>query len=155
MRNVVSKSGVWMGLAILSYLLSSSAMAEPPGRERTRHHEKRFNQMIEQLDLTSAQKKKIDELRKSQKEKLQKKHEAKREAGKKFHEAMGKDAKESELRKLFKRKQKAKMELDKARFEMALEVRQVLTPEQRKKFHMLKKEQKKHRKKLRQFRKQR
>ena len=145
-------------LALMALCTGSAMAGQHKGGERHRgdYHEK----LMKKLDLTDEQEKKIAEIREQKGKELDEKRKAVREAQEALHEAMGKDADEAALRSLFAKVQSAKADKASTRFEMALAIRAVMTPEQRAKFHELKskksewhKEKRKSRKEKRKARK--
>lgn len=91
--------------------------------------------ILEELNLTAEQKSKINEYRERDKEAFKAKREAVQNARRKLEEAMDNPAAgEEELKNLFSEVAKARSEVEAARFESMLNIRALLTPEQRKKF---------------------
>jgi Spy/CpxP family protein refolding chaperone len=88
---------------------------------------------LKELGLTPEQKEKIQAIRKSGKENMQKLREDAKSAHQKLAEAHKKDASKAELTQLFNTAQEKQQAVAKQRFSQAMEIRDVLTPEQRKK----------------------
>ncbi len=85
------------------------------------------------LGLSDEQREKMRKLResaKAEKESMRKAHKEQRDA---FKDLMKSDKSSSELRKAFQALQESKNKMATARFEHRLQVRDILTPEQRKK----------------------
>lgn len=95
----------------------------------------RMARMVSELNLTEEQQKKIKELRDQDKEVMEQKQAAAQETRKKLAEAMkNPSTTDEELRNLFNQADAARDALQTARFDDALAVRSLLTPEQIKKF---------------------
>ncbi len=88
---------------------------------------------LQALNLTDEQKNKIKELRKASGEANKETRNALKEGRKALEEAMG-DAKKADLLAKFDSLAGLRAKLSRARFEMMLSVREILTPEQRQKF---------------------
>lgn len=86
------------------------------------------------LKLTEEQKNKIKEIRKSSKDANQETHEALKAGRKAMQELMTGDGKKDEILAKFDSLQSQRNKMARARFEMMLAVRDVLTPDQRKQF---------------------
>jgi periplasmic protein CpxP/Spy len=95
---------------------------------------KAFREALKSLNLSAEQKEKIASIRKSGKEANKEARAALMDARKKGDELLKSDAKKEELVAHFESTQTLRNKLAKARFEMMLAVRDVLTPEQRQKF---------------------
>jgi len=121
-----------MSLILGTSLLAASAYGEPAGppEGEGRHMER----MVKELNLTEAQKKQFKEIKKEQKDAVKAHRKNAKAAMGKLHQAMQSDASEAELRKLHEQVIKIRNEGATARFEKALAIRKILTPEQRKKF---------------------
>lgn len=100
--------------------------------------ERRIEKFISKLDLSDEQKEKIKDVRGQAKEKLKAAREKKREAFKALATLMKSDTNDEKgIREAFKNLQAVKTDAENAHFETILEIRNVLTPEQREKFHGL------------------
>ncbi|MBL7665845.1 MAG: Spy/CpxP family protein refolding chaperone, partial [Bacteriovoracaceae bacterium] len=122
--------------AIISLSFSTSAHAG--GKGRGGH----FKEMFEKLNLSAEQKTQLENLRKGDKDKegMKAKRQQKKELRKKMDEAFAGNASKEELTKLHTEMQSLRTEADNARFQRILSIREILTPEQRKKFQELKAE---------------
>ncbi len=89
---------------------------------------------MEELNLSEAQREKIKALHESNRPQFEKDREAMHQAKTRFDEAMDGDGSPDEIRKRFHALQKARDAMMSFGFEQALAVREILTPEQRKKF---------------------
>jgi len=98
--------------------------------------------LFQELNLQSSQKEKIQKIHENYRESMKQKREAVKEAKKNLEQAMLSDADDTTLRKYFSSFQNARSEMMKLHFEQALEIRKILTPEQRKKFEEAKKKMK-------------
>ena len=96
-------------------------------------------QMMEQLDLTPEQRTKLDALRKASRDKISAVKDEMRQSQEKLTQALQSNTSTDELRKLHKKNQELKNKMSDARFDQVLAIRQVLTPEQQKKFQELRK----------------
>lgn len=98
--------------------------------------------MLEQLDLTDTQKEALTNIREGNRSKFKEMHSKKRELKEKLREGFQSDLSVSELRKLHKEMQSISQILGDLRFENQMKIREILTKEQRKKFHELKQSRK-------------
>lgn len=97
--------------------------------------EGRMQEMVKTLDLTEAQQKQMKELHEKNKAELKTKRAAKKAAFESLRTTLEKDdASDDQIRTAYQGLQTAKSNVAQARFDMMLEIRKVLTPEQRKKF---------------------
>lgn len=96
--------------------------------------ERKMKRMVEELNLTEEQQKKIKAIQENQKDDFIAKKKAAHQARRALKDAMQGDATDDDLRKLYDASQKAKADFSKTRFEQVLSIRAVLTPEQKKKF---------------------
>ena len=104
--------------------------------------------ILDQLNLTEDQKKKIESLRKSQKDEAKKTREAQKSAHEALQSAMSDPAKtEEELKKLHDAVVEANLKMMNDRFNNLLATRALLTEDQKKKFAELHKNMPKKRKK--------
>ncbi len=95
---------------------------------------------MEELNLSEAQREKIKALHESNRPQFEKDREAMHQAKTRFDEAMDGDGSPDEIRKRFQALQKARDAMMSFGFEQALAVREILTPEQRKKFQELRRD---------------
>lgn len=131
---MTSKKVIGICLLLMGVLVGGSAFAEygsggKPGPDRE-HHKK----WVEELNLTEAQKQQLHEIRESYRDKMSADRQAMRDAKTKLREALQSDASEADLRNQYMTIQALKKDLSTTRFEKILAIRQILTPEQRKKF---------------------
>ena len=107
------------------------------------HHDKKEGQdfpsskMIEKLGLSKDQTNQLKVIREKNKGALEAKQKSVKANDEQLGEAMRKDTPDADLKKLFESVQDAKRALAEARFDKMLEVRKILTPEQRQKFKEL------------------
>ncbi len=92
---------------------------------------------LAQLNLTDEQKKKVGEIREKSRADLQAKREAVRTAGEAFKKAMTPENTSADIMSKFTDFQTKRNEFGKAHMEKRMAIREVLTPEQRKKMHEL------------------
>jgi Spy/CpxP family protein refolding chaperone len=90
--------------------------------------------MVEKLKLTDDQVKSLKALHEKHRSSMEADRKALRANRDALRDAMEKDTPEKDLRKLFEAVRKTEGELSEKRFAHILEVRKVLTPEQRKEF---------------------
>ncbi len=130
------KTRITMGIAALAVatLFSSAAWAEH-GHDGDR--KERHERMAEELNLSPEQKTQMEAIRAKYKEPMKQKKDAVRAARKTLQESMQGDANEATLRAQFKTVHQAKDAAAELRFEKILEIRAILTPEQRKKFRAM------------------
>jgi len=95
--------------------------------------------MVSQLNLTEKQQKEIKKIRESHKNKTETKRNAVRKAKEDLDNAMTGKAKQKDLLKKFNVLQDARADVARLSFEKMLAVREVMTPEQRTKFHDMRK----------------
>lgn len=131
-------------LALAVFVFSNySVNAEAHGHKG----HKGYDKIYQELDLSDSQKKQLEEIRLKFKENRKEIYDQMRTAKDKLHDAMKADASKEELRKLHAEVQQIKIEKGNQRFEKVLMIRDILTPEQRVKFHELKEEKKRYHKK--------
>lgn len=105
-----------------------------PAKKYDQIKERKMKRMIEELNLTEDQQKKIKAIQDGQKDAFVAKKKVVREKRKALKKAMQEDTTDAELRKLNDAAENARLEFSKLRFELVLAIRAVLTPEQKKKF---------------------
>lgn len=98
--------------------------------------------LFQQLDLNEEQKEQIKAIRQGKKEKIKSLKERSKSDREAFKSAMDSDASKSKLKSLRKKMIKSKQSLKDHQFETMLEIRELLTAEQRAKFRELKSEMK-------------
>ena len=94
-------------------------------------------QMMEQLNLTPEQRTKLDALRKANRDKVSGMRDEMRKSQEQLTQAFQSNASNDELRKIHKKSQEVKNKMSDAQFDQVLAIREVLTPEQKKKFQEL------------------
>jgi len=95
--------------------------------------------LFQELNLKDSQKEKIQKIHENYRESMKQKKETVKEAKKNLEQAMATDTDDATLRKYFDSFQNARNDMMKLHFEQALEIRKILTPDQRKKFQEAKK----------------
>lgn len=120
-------------LTLLALGLSQPALARGPGGGRGGM----WKAALEKLGLSAEQKDKIKAIRKSRESANKETREALKEARKSMEEAVKGDASKSDLLAKFESLQTLRNKMGRQRFDMILEVREVLTPEQRKNFRSM------------------
>ena len=139
-----SHKTLWSGLLILGLILSGSVTQADDKKAGHGGHD--HQKWVEELDLSAEQQKQLQEIRESYREKMKPKRSEIHEARKKLNDALKTDASEDSLRKQFGELQKMRQDIGSLHFEKILDIREILTPEQRKKFRGLVKEHRRHRK---------
>lgn len=145
-----------LGSGVLVLALASPAVAQPRGGggRSSDGPRMRANQMMEDLGLSQDQEAKIKAIREAQRPKMQANRSEMKQVGqqlkdkrKELGSAMQSDASESSLKSKFDEIQKLKkkafdqrQKTEALRFDNSLEIRKILTPEQRKKFRGFMKE---------------
>ncbi len=127
---------------LLIFCLLSSSLASPtiraeddsPKGEQSIEHKnhKNHERMLEGLDLSEEQRKAIKEIRQANKEKMKQLRSEQKTAREALMAAQKSGStSDSELKKLFDAAAEKRLALEKARFNNMLDIRKVLTPEQR------------------------
>ncbi|MEM7552869.1 MAG: Spy/CpxP family protein refolding chaperone [Cyanobacteria bacterium P01_A01_bin.84] len=98
----------------------------------------KMKKMLEQLNLTTEQQEQIKSIREKYKEGNQGLRQQIREAKKEMQSLMASEASDNDLRAKHKSIQGLKQQMGEKRFDMMLEIRQVLTQEQRQKLAEMK-----------------
>ena len=105
-----------------------------PFAGRAREMRDHFLGVVEKLDLSDAQKEKLHEIRRRSPSVLMPKKQALIEARMDLHDLMAKsDADANQMRKAHEKLLRARDELQAAAFDLRLQMRELLTPEQREK----------------------
>lgn len=119
-------------LVLLVFLaMGTSAHAEE-------QHESRFiKKMTAELELSSAQQKKLKKIHDSSKADMKSKHKAMLEAQDTLDKTLHSDASDDEVRTKFNDLVKKQDDFTKARLEKILQVRKILSPEQRAKLQAM------------------
>jgi len=113
---------------------------------------RRGGDILEELDLTEAQKSELESIRSQYQPQLQQKRDALFSAHKTMREMMTTEASSDQLRRQHEQVQNLAEEMSDLRFESMLEMREVLTPEQRQEFAQLMEERRDGRRRGRGFR---
>ncbi len=123
-----------------------------PGKDHCRYGKRHWwdkSKVVEQLGLTDQQKTKIGEIAKSNKETVDNLHKQLRTSYKEFRKSMlNPDSTSNEILSMYDQVEKNRRELTKAKIGMTLEMREVLSPEQRTKLFDIKEQHWKDRKKM-------
>jgi len=122
-------------LLILVVIMSFSSQAFSKGHGGGK---KGFMKIFRQLDLTEEQKNEIKAIRDSKQVKMESLKKASKADKKAFHDALGSIATNSKLKSLRKKMIKSKQAFKDQQFNTMLLIREILTQEQRTKFHELK-----------------
>lgn len=145
-RSIEVKKGVFMKL-MTALLLFSLVLSSPIAFGRDKEKQKK-GERLKEMNLSEEQMKKVSDLRKAKKESLEKSRAEVRNLKKSFQEAKANEnTSNEELTQRFEALQKARNDLQRERFKGMIEMRSMLTPEQRKKFKELHKERKENREK--------
>jgi len=120
-------------LATLPFL-AFSFDAEARGRGGKMNREGGPAEMMKELNLSAEQREKLVEIRKANRAKMETLRDKMNDFHKKMEEALQSNASADEARKLHKEYRPLRQEMEDQRFEQILKVREILTPDQRKKF---------------------
>lgn len=126
-----------MGLMVMGSMGESWAKGKGnSGDSMAEHMERSFPppHMMKELDLSEDQVAKIKAIHEKRKVEMMEAKKNVREAHQVLHQELGTDASEEALREKFKSVQSARQAMAQVHFEEVLEVRSILTPDQRKKF---------------------
>lgn len=123
------KTLFWMTLLAVSLAASRPALARGGGGGGAH-----LKKVLEELNLTDEQKTKIKEVREGHGKAMKQSRASLKEARQAMEEAVKSDASKGDLLKKFESLQELRNKMGKARFEMILAVREILTSEQRQKF---------------------
>lgn len=127
-----------LGLAVAQPALAKGPKNQPDPKEHDSEAGEGpahgFKEALKSLNLSDEQKSKIKELRKSGKEAHKELRTSLQEGRKAMEELMKSEAKTDAILLKFDSLQTLRNKMDRARFEMMLSVREILTPEQRQKF---------------------
>lgn len=128
-------------MKVLSYFLSLAVLLLGLNANADGHFDKdrkdkafSFRKMKKELNLTPVQLEQLKSFKKEAKDQLKAKKEAMKEARKGLETTLKSDNSEEAIRTKFSELQAKQDEFSKARFEMVLKIRSILTPEQRAKF---------------------
>ncbi|MEB3280785.1 MAG: Spy/CpxP family protein refolding chaperone [Lyngbya sp.] len=91
-------------------------------------------QLLEQLNATPEQKQKMQEIRAQYQDRISERKQLVRQAQQQLQELLSSNASDSQIRQQYDELMRLKQEMSKLQFEIILEVREVLTPEQRRQF---------------------
>ena len=111
-------------------LLSQQPSEAPPYRGK-RNRGRGWERMLQQLDLTSEQTEKIDAIRAESRQEYEALREEMRDSHQQMRSLLSSDASSNELRQQHRAMQRLRQKMSDRRFETMLEIREVLTPEQR------------------------
>lgn len=103
------------------------------GKKGGRRH-RRGQRWMKELNLTDEQSEKIKEIRRSHRERVKSAREEMKATREALQSTMQSGASNSELKSKHEAKINARNKFERSRFDQMLEIRSVLTPEQRKKF---------------------
>ena len=90
-----------------------------------------WERMLQQLDLTPEQREKIDEIQAESRREYETLSEEMRDSHQQMQSLLSSDASSNELRQQHQQMQRLHQQMSDRRFETMLEIREVLTPEQR------------------------
>ncbi|NRA67421.1 MAG: Spy/CpxP family protein refolding chaperone [Pseudobacteriovorax sp.] len=116
----------------LMLALSAPALSRPGGPGKHLKH------ILEQLDLDESQKTKMTEIRQNSRAAMRAQRQEMKAQRRAFQELLKSNASDEDLRKAFASLENLKAKLSQFRFENMLQIRKVLTAEQRSRFHELK-----------------
>lgn len=116
------RPGIFAIAVALFFSLSGSASAEPGGR---------MGRVLEQLNLTSEQQQQIDNIREQRKASSENLREQFQAAREEMRSLQASNASAAQLRQQRQEMEQIKEQLEDQRFEAMLEIREILTPEQR------------------------
>ncbi len=119
------------GVLLVSLLTSGIVYAKDGNKNNDDKFYKRFG--IKSIDLTPEQKEKIKEIQSKYKDIMPKLKESLKESKDALKKGFDSDMGEAELKKLHAELEKKKEEMQALRFDHILNLRSILTPEQRKK----------------------
>ena len=98
----------------------------------------KLHKALKQLDLTAEQQAKLKEIRAGQKDKIKTAHEKMKAARESLEHSLDNNTSDIDIRKKHNDLQAARTQMENLRFESLLQIRAILTPEQRKKFQDMK-----------------
>lgn len=127
------KHAIYSMILALSLTLSTpAAFAKRGGPDGPLH------KALKKLDLTAEQQAKLKEIRVGQKDKIEAAHEKMKAARESLEHSLDNNASDTDIRKKHNDLQAARTQMEGLRFESLLQIRAILTPEQRKKFQDMK-----------------
>ncbi|MEL7035718.1 MAG: Spy/CpxP family protein refolding chaperone [Cyanobacteria bacterium J06592_8] len=91
-------------------------------------------QLLEQLKATPEQKQKMENIRAQYQEQISQHQQLVRQAQQQLHELLSSNASQSQIRQKYQELTRLQQDMSQLHFEIILEVREVLTPEQRREF---------------------
>ena len=139
-----------ISIVLAALVLSAFAAYAFSEKDRCRYGKKHWwdkSKVVEQLELTDQQKTKIGEIAKSNKETMDNLHKQLGTSYKEFRKSMlNPNSTSDEILSMYDQVEKNRRELTKAKIGMTLEMREVLSPEQRTKLFDIKEQHWKDRK---------
>ncbi len=147
-RTISTLAALSLAIPISSYALISQAQTDsnfsetdttilsqrPPEATPYRGRKNRgrgWERMLQQLDLTSEQREKIDEIQEESRREYKALRQEIRDSHQEMQSLLASDASNGELKKQHRAMQRLRQKMGDRRFETMLEIREVLTPEQR------------------------
>ncbi|MFQ3584573.1 MAG: periplasmic heavy metal sensor [Cyanobacteriota bacterium] len=121
---------VWIPLLSLS-LLGLGSVNQPTAAQPSRPRVTELRRNLRNLNLSAEQLRQLQQIRHRKQEELLDRTLELRSARRQLRELLVSDAPESEVEAQFQRVQRLAQEVNASRFEAVLEMRQVLSPEQR------------------------
>ncbi len=111
-------------------ILSQQPSDSTPDRGK-RNRGQKWEKMLQQLDLTPQQTEKIDAIKAESRQEYAALREEMRDSQEQMRSLLSSDASSNELRQQHQEMQRLRQKISDRRFETMLEIREVLTPEQR------------------------
>jgi len=115
----------------------SGGMAGISQAQAESDHKRRKDAWLEELNLSPEQQEQLKQIREKNKEGIKKQKQAMKAERRKLQEAFQSDASDATIKAQFNKVQDQRRAFGEARFDQVLEIRKILTPEQRKKFRAM------------------
>jgi Spy/CpxP family protein refolding chaperone len=138
----IALAGLLMGLPAVSH--SEDVPSTSPVKTGEQHDSDKLEKMTEKLSLTPEQVEKMKVIFDKYKTNKEAQHEKVKNAYKDLNDSPNSDASESDIRAKHTALQAIKNDMDKTRLDKILEIRAILTKEQREKFEGMKMDHKRH-----------
>ncbi|MEM7725198.1 MAG: Spy/CpxP family protein refolding chaperone [Cyanobacteria bacterium P01_A01_bin.45] len=136
----MSSQGESVNASVNSSLIAQAQNNTPGAEGKRGRRGDKMQKMFEQLNLTTEQQEQVKSIREKYKADNQGLRQEMRNAKEQMDNLMAGDASDSQLRQQYQTVRGLKQQLGEKRFEMKLEIREVLTQEQREKLAELKKQ---------------